>query len=231
MRIISKLFLFSSLFLFTPACSQKTELPSIFDNPVASPGKKPKKSAKVSFYKLKLPSVDATFKELQTLDGRIVRTRNNLKKSRKSVHSIKNGDIKSLRKEIGRLVANGTIRVTKKNNLPSLSYNKEKGNTRSLAIFQSVKNMERTLRTAKTDLPAMQKDLQRLKKKTKRAVKKAPNEVQKAISTGVLKPTQLNNTMLNTRSNLKQVRNIPVHIDQLTEEIKLTTKMFRNLFR
>jgi hypothetical protein len=215
MRIISKLFLISSLFLFTPACSQRTELPSIFDNPVAAPGKTPKKSAKVSFYKLKLPSVDATFKELQTLDGRIVRTRNNLKKSRKSVYSLKNGDIKSLRKEVGRLVANGTIRVTKKNNLPSLSYNKEKGNTRSLTVFQSAKNMERTLRTAKTDLPAMQKDLQRLKKKTKRAVKKAPNEVQKAISTGVLKPTQLNNTMLNTRSNLKQVRCFVIYFVKL----------------
>lgn len=230
MNNISKLFLLSSLLLFTPACSQKTELSSIFDNPTAVPAKAPNKSAKVSFYKLQIPSVDATFKEVQALDERIVRTRNNLKKSRTAIRALKNGDLK-LRTEIGRLVANGTIKVTRKNNLPSLSYNKEKGNPRSLAIFKSAKNMERTLRTAKTDFPAMQKDLQRLKKKTKRVVKKAPAEARTAISTGKLKPTQLNNTMLNTRSNLKQVRTVPVHVNQLADEIKKTTKMFRNLFR
>lgn len=233
MTNLKQLFLTGALLLFSPACSQKTELPSIFDNPAASPANAPNKNqnAKVDFKKLKLPSVDATFKELEKLDGRVVKTRNSLKKSRKSVRSLSNGDMKSLRREIARLMANGTLRVKKKNNLPTITYNKAKGNDRSLKVFQSVKKMEKTLRTAKSDFPKMKKDLQRLKKKSKKAIKKAPDEAQKAISNGKMKPKQLNNTMLKAKGNLKQVKRVPVHVDQLGEEIKLTTKMFRNLFR
>lgn len=232
MNSLHQLFIAGALFLsFTPACSQKTELPSVFENPIASPAKAPKHSAKVDFYTLKLPSVDATLSELETLDSRVVKTRNNLKKSRKLVRSVGNGDMKALRKEIALLIANGTFRVTRKNNLPNLSYNKAKGNDRALIVFQSIKELENTLQTAKTDFPKMQKDLQRLQKKSKTAIKKAPDEAQKALSNGKMTPKQLNNTLLKAKSNLKEVKKVPTHVSELSEEIKLTTKLFRNLFK
>ena len=231
MHFINKLFFAGALFIFAPACSQKTELTSAFDSPMAAPAAVPKYSPKVNFRQVKLPSVDATFKEVQTLDARIVKTRNSLKKSRKGVRALSSGDMKSLRREVARLIANGTFKVQRKNNLPSLTYNKAKGNARSQSVFNSVKNMERTLRAAKKDFPKMKQDLQRLQKKGKKAIKKAPEEAQRAISDGKMKPKQLNNTLLNAKSNLKQMKRVPVHVNELGEEIKLTTKMFRNLFR
>ena len=217
--------------LFNIGCSQKTDLASVMESPMAAPAKAPKQSGKVDFYHLKIPSVDGTLKDLEKLDGRIVKTRNNLKRSRKSVRSLSKGNMKGFRREVTRLIANGTLRVRQKNNLPTITYNKAKGNARSLNIFQSIKGMEKTLRTAKNDFPKMKKDLQRLQKKSKKAIRKAPNEAQKAISDGKMKPKQLNNTMLKAKSNLKQVRRVPLHVNELGEEIKLTSKMLRNLLR
>ena len=232
MKHLKILLLTGAFFSFcTVGCSQKTDLASVLENPIAAPAKAPKQSAKVDFYHLKIPSVDAALKDLEKLDGRIVKTRNNLKRSRKSVRSLSNGNMKGFRRELSRLIANGTIRVKQKNSLPTITYNKAKGNTRSLAIFQSIKGMEKTLRTAKKDFPKMKKDLQRLQKKGKKAIRKAPNEAQKAISDGKMKPKQLNNTMLKAKSNLKQIKRVPTHANELGEEIKLTSKMLRNLLR
>lgn len=218
---------FIGLFGINTACLPKNTGSSLLGgNSIAN--EIPKNTAKVSFKKTKIPSIDAVFTEAAQLDSSFVIARNQLQRTRKSLHSLRNGNL-SLQAEIAQLIANGTFRMTRVNGEGRIYHNTDKKTARSTKLFNGLNHLQRSYSSIKKELPRMSKNLKELVQKSERLKNRAPTEIQTAVSNGTLRPLQINNTLLKARHNLDIAQRIPVHLTEVRTELKRSNNLLRKL--
>lgn len=199
--------------------------------PVALHGPAPQHTPAVHFKMLHVPSIDAVLRETAQIDKSLVNSRNSLQDAKKSIRSLANGNMDSLRQELRQMLADGTFSLVNKNGLPSLAYNKNKRSARADSVHGSISNLHQEIVNIRSEFPEMKKNVQQLVKKSKRMVNNAPTEVQKAIVSGQLPVTHMANTVQFVNFNVQQIQKVPVHVKELKQEIVHSSQFLRNLLQ
>ena len=198
---------------------------------VALHGPTPQHTPAVHFKMLHVPSIDAVLRETAQIDKSLVNSRNSLQDAKKSIRSLANGNMDSLRQELRQMLTDGTFSLVNKNGLPSLAYNKNKRSARADSLHGSISNLHQEIVNIRSEFPEMKKNVQQLVKKSKRMVNNAPTEVQKAIVSGQLPVTHMANTVQFANFNVQQIQKVPIHVKELKEEIVNSAQFLRNLLQ
>ena len=185
----------------------------------------------VQFSKIQIRSVDLTLQEVASLDKRIVEIRDTLHSTRKSIHTLIGGDRPKFKNELQGFLKSGALSITQKDGLPSLKFKKKKQSGRAFEVYQSMKNLEQSIRFSKDQLPALAKNLKKLHQKSQTVLERAPSELRQSVQTGKIELTEINVYLKKVNNNTLLLKKVPVHLEQVKTQIVKNTTLIKNLFQ
>lgn len=182
----------------------------------------------IEFTVLGIPSLDKVFADAATLDGRIVEARDGLVSARTGIEALAGEDLPALKSKIKDLISSGALKVDMSSGTPALAFDEALA-PEAVALYASMEKLSSTISSMKVLAPELQESVTTIVASTQAAISSAPAEVKTAVKAKEIKMKDMKTILSGTKNNGKELKTIPSHMTEFTNELTGSTKLLTDL--